>query len=147
MPPGDMALLVDDLLKAACPLVVTSYLGRKPSAVGELVRLCRRLGVGVLESVPKSVNFPADDPLYLGNTWSEPRQNVALTGGPVLVLDSDVPWIPVLSRPSRAARIYHIDVDPLKERRPFGTFALSELSAPTSARPCNKSMNAWIDRR
>jgi acetolactate synthase-1/2/3 large subunit len=120
MPPGDVALLVDDLLRAACPLVVTSYVGRKPSAVGELVHLCRRLGVGVLESVPKSVNFPADDPLYLGSTWSEPRQNVALERADlVLVLDSDVPWIPVFSRPNLTARIYHIDVDPLKERRPL----------------------------
>jgi acetolactate synthase-1/2/3 large subunit len=120
MPPGDVAVLVDDLLRASSPLVVTSYLGRKPSAVAELIRLCRRLGVGVLESVPKAVNFPANDPLYLGNTWSEPRQNVALEKADlVLVLDSDVPWIPVFSRPSRTARVYHIDVDPLKERRPL----------------------------
>ncbi|HTU44919.1 MAG TPA: thiamine pyrophosphate-requiring protein [Bryobacteraceae bacterium] len=120
IPPWDVTALVDDLLKATYPLVVTSYLGRKPSAVMELTRLCRRLGIGVLESVPKSVNFPADDPLYQGNTWSEPRQNVALEAADlVLILDSDVPWIPVLSKPSKTAKIYHIDVDPLKERRPL----------------------------
>jgi acetolactate synthase I/II/III large subunit len=120
MPPREVSSLVDDLLKARHPLIVTSYLGRKQSAVTELIRLCQRLGIGVLESVPKSVNFPADDPLYLGNTWSEPRQNAALeTADLILILDSDVPWIPVLSKPSNAAKIYHIDVDPLKERRPL----------------------------
>jgi acetolactate synthase-1/2/3 large subunit len=120
LPPRDVETLVDDLLKASYPLVVTSYLGRKTSAVKELVCLCRRLGIGVLESVPKYVNFPADDPLYQGNTWSEARQNVALENADmVLVLDSDVPWIPVASRPSKTAKVYHIDVDPLKERRPL----------------------------
>src|SRR6185437_13804157 len=78
MPPGEVTALVDDLLRASHPLVVTSYLGRKTSAVAALIRLCERLGIGVLESVPKCVNFPADDDLYQGNTWSEPRQNVAL---------------------------------------------------------------------
>jgi len=120
LPPSDVTVLVDDLLKASYPLVVTSYLGRKTRAVKELVRLCRRLGIGVLESVPKSVNFPLDDPLYQGNTWSEPRQDLALEKADlVLVLDSDVPWIPVLSQPAKTAKVYHIDVDPLKERMPL----------------------------
>jgi acetolactate synthase I/II/III large subunit len=118
--PGDLEPLVEDLLKAKYPLVVTSYLGRKTAAVTELVRLCRRLAIGVLESVPKAMNFPADDLLYQGNTWSEPRQNAVLERADlVLVLDSDVPWIPVVSRPSKSAIVYHIDVDPLKERRPL----------------------------
>jgi acetolactate synthase-1/2/3 large subunit len=32
----------------------------------------------------------------------------------VLVVDSDIPWIPVQSKPSDSARVYHIDSDPLK---------------------------------
>ncbi|MGO4842382.1 acetolactate synthase, partial [Rhizobiaceae sp. 2RAB30] len=60
------------------PLVVTSYLGRNPQAVGELVRFCETLGAGVLESVPNAMNFPHDHPLYRGNQWNEPRQNAAL---------------------------------------------------------------------
>lgn len=118
MAPLDVAVLVNDLLTARHPLVVTSYLGRKTSAVRELIRLCDRLAIGVLESVPKSVNFPADDPLYQGNTWSEPQQNAVLEQADlVLILDSDVPWIPVLSKPPKTAVVYHIDVDPLKDRR------------------------------
>jgi acetolactate synthase I/II/III large subunit len=118
--PPDVHMLVGDLLKAERPLVVTSYLGRKTSAVKELVHLCHRLAIGVLESVPKAVNFPADDPLYQGNTWSEPRQNFALQQADlVLILDSDVPWIPVVNQAAKTATIYHIDVDPLKDRRPL----------------------------
>ena len=120
MPPDEVKLLADELARAKMPLVVTSYLGKNVEAVQELVSLCHRVGMGVLESVPKSVNFPVDNPLYQGNTWSEPRQNEVLANADlILVLDTDVPWIPVLSRPSKTAKIYHIDVDPLKDRRPM----------------------------
>ncbi len=37
----------------------------------------------------------------------------------ILVLDSDVPWIPLINRPGRDARILHIDVDPLKQQMPL----------------------------
>ena len=118
--PNDVAVVVKDLLQAKRPLVVTSYLGRQTSAVKQLIRLCQRLAIGFLESVPKSMNFPADDPLYQGNTWSEPRQNIALEQADlVLVLDSDVPWIPVVNRAAKNATVYYIDVDPLKDRRPL----------------------------
>jgi acetolactate synthase-1/2/3 large subunit len=37
----------------------------------------------------------------------------------VLVIDSDVPWIPTVSRPADGARIHHIDLDPLKAGMPL----------------------------
>lgn len=117
---SDVEAIVEDLLKARRPLIVTSYLGRNSQAVEELVRLCGRLAVGVLESVPNYVNFPADDPLYQGNQWNEPRQNQALDEADlVLVIDSDVPWIPTVNKPRNDATIYQIDADPLKEQMPL----------------------------
>ncbi len=102
------------------PLVVTSYVGRNPKAVAPLVSLCRRAGAGVLESVPNAMNFPHDDPLYQGNQWNHPFQSPALAVADViLVVDSDVPWIPTLSKPSAGARIFHVDVDPLKHQMPL----------------------------
>jgi acetolactate synthase-1/2/3 large subunit len=113
-------ILVADLLAARRPLVVTSYVGRRPAAVAELERLCQRLGIGVLESVPNYMNFPHDHPLYLGNQWNQPYQNPALAEADlVLVLDSDVPWIPLVNRPDPTAIIHHIDVDPLKTAMPL----------------------------
>jgi acetolactate synthase-1/2/3 large subunit len=108
------------LLDANRPLIVTSYLGRNPEAVPALVAFCEALGIGVLESVPNYVNFPATNELYLGNQWNHPRQNQALAEADViLVIDSDVPWIPTVSRPATDARIFHIDVDPLKQQMPL----------------------------
>jgi acetolactate synthase I/II/III large subunit len=100
---------------ARSPLVVTSYLGRDPAAVAELIRLCELAAVGVIESVPMRLNFPDDHPLHLGYQWNAPEQNPLLAQADViLVLGSDVPWIPSHNRPGGSARLYVIDVDPLK---------------------------------
>jgi acetolactate synthase-1/2/3 large subunit len=120
LPEDGLTELVGNLLAAKRPLVVTSYLGRNPQAVAELVRLCDRLGVGVLESVPNYMNFPSDHPCYTGQQGNEKVQNPSLAEADlVLVLDSDVPWIPAINRPSDTAKICHIDVDPIKERTPL----------------------------
>ena len=112
--------ILTDLAQAHRPLIVTSYLGRNASAVPELTRFCDAFGIGVLESVPNAMNFPADNPLYLGNQWNQPKQNLALAEADViLVIDSDVPWIPAVNRPSPGAVIQHIDVDPLKQQMPL----------------------------
>jgi acetolactate synthase-1/2/3 large subunit len=117
--PDAVTELARALSSARAPLIVTSYVGRNPAAVNALVQLCERLGAGVLESVPNYVNFPHEHRLYLGNQWNEPRQNAALAEADVvLVIDSDIPWIPDASAPARGARIYHIDVDPLKLQMP-----------------------------
>ena len=44
--------------RASHPLIVTSYLGRDPDAVPELVELCELLAIPVLESAAFHVNFP-----------------------------------------------------------------------------------------
>jgi len=120
LPEDGLTELVESLLAAKRPLVVTSYLGRNPEAVGELVRLCDRLGVGVLESVPNYMNFPSDHPCYTGQQGNEKMQNESLAEADlVLVLDSDVPWIPLFNHPAESAKICHIDVDPIKERTPL----------------------------
>ena len=119
----DASDLAQALIEAKRPLVVTSAVGRDPTAVGELVKLCRRVGIAVLEQSPVCMNFPPDDPLYMGNRWSEPHQEPVLAEADlVLVLDSDAPWVPAISKPSADAKIVHIDVDPLKLDIPLWYF-------------------------
>lgn len=116
----DAASLAQALAAAKRPLVVTSYLGRNPAAVAELTKLCRRTGMAVLEQSPTHVNFSPDDPLYMGNRWSEPYQEPVLADADVvLVIDSDAPWVPAISKPGPSAAIFHIDVDPLKDKIPL----------------------------
>lgn len=103
------------LAGAQHPLVVTSYLGRDPAAVPELVELCELLAIRVLESMAYHVNFPADHELHAGFQYHTVAQNPVLAQADViLAIDSDVPWIPSVNRPSAGAAIYCVDVDPLK---------------------------------
>jgi acetolactate synthase I/II/III large subunit len=141
-----VASLVDAVQKAQRPLVVTSFLGRNSAAVTELVRFCGRLGVGVLESAPNSVNYPHGDELYQGNHWSQPFQNRALAEADlVLVVDSDVPWIPSVSKPSDKAAIAIIDVDPLKQSTPLWYIKARQCHRADAA-TAFAQLNARLDR-
>jgi acetolactate synthase I/II/III large subunit len=137
--PAALAAEVVDEVAAAIagarwPLIVTSYLGRDPAAVPELVRLCELAAIGVIESVPMRVNFPDDHPLHLGYQWNSPEQNPLLADADmILVLGSDVPWIPAFNRPHQSARLYVIDVDPLKAQLPLwhvpaSRYAMADLA-------------------
>ncbi len=120
LPAEAAAGIARSLLAARRPLVVTSFVGRNPAAVAALEQLCGELAVGVLESVPNYVNYPTTSALYLGCQWNEQQQNAALAEADfILIVDSDVPWIPSVSRPRPEARIVHIDPDPLKARMPL----------------------------
>jgi len=122
------------LAGADAPLVDTSYLGRDPAAVAALTELCELAGIGVIESVPMWMNFPAGHPLHLGYQWSTTTQNPLLADADVvLVAGSDVPWIPATNRPSPGARIYVLDIDPIKEQMtlwhvPAARYARADLA-------------------
>jgi acetolactate synthase I/II/III large subunit len=142
--PSAAALIAEDLISARRPLAISSYLGRNPLAVGELVNLCNTLGVGAWTSIPTYVDFPADDPMYLGNQVNAPVPNAALEEADVvLVLDSDVPWIPTVTKPRRDARIYHIDVDPLKQQIPLWYFPMNH-SFRADAGAALRQINACV---
>ncbi len=140
-PPISPAALTDEvadeiaaaLAGARHPLIVTSYLGRNPDAVAALVELADSLAIGVLESVPSHMNFPADHPLHRGYQFTTTEQNPVLAEADViLVVDSDVPWIHATSRPSPGAVIYDIDVDPLKPEMSMWHIAARRFAAADS---------------
>ncbi|HEY7431368.1 MAG TPA: thiamine pyrophosphate-binding protein [Streptosporangiaceae bacterium] len=112
--------IADALAGATAPLVLTSYLGRDPAAVPELVRLCELAAIGVIESFPLHVNFPASHPLHWGYLWNNTRHHPQLESADVvLVAGSDVPWMPSHTKPGPSASVYVLDVDPVKEKIPL----------------------------
>jgi len=113
--PDVVAEIGTALAAAQHPLIVTSYLGRDPSAVPSLVALAELLAIPVVEAMAYHVNFPFDHPLHAGFQFHSVAQNPVLAEADViLVLDSDVPWIPAINKPSPGAAIYYVDVDPVK---------------------------------
>lgn len=112
------ALEIAAALEAARrPVIVTSYLGRNPKAVNCLTSLSERLGVGIIESFPSRLNCPFSHPYHLGTYWNKSEcRNPINDADVVVVIDSDVPWIQSSDCPPPEARLYHIDIDPLKQQ-------------------------------
>jgi len=114
--PAALELLSVKLLKAKSPLIVTSYCGRSKEGFEALKTLAELLSIPVHENAPIYNNFPTTSFLHQGHQWNGGGQLPALAEADVvLVIDSDVPWIPAQSRPSPDSSVYHLDCDPLKE--------------------------------
>ena len=80
------ALLAD----AENPLIITASAGRDPEAVKALADFALRFAVPVVEHRHRHLNLPADHPCHLGYDPSELLE----TADAIVVVESDVPWIP-----------------------------------------------------
>jgi len=112
LPQSAVATIVEALVNAKSPLVVTGYSGRNHKCPPELVSLADTIpGLRVLDTGGSDMCFPFSHPGSLGFRFAfDPAQTQSDV---ILVLDCDVPWIPSRNPPSKDARIYHVDVDPL----------------------------------
>jgi len=121
------------LVKARNPFVVVSRSGRDPESMAELVELCELLGLAVVESASRGFHcFPMSHPLYLCNA-SLGDADV------VLVLDSDIPWMPGPDAPGPSAYIAVIDSDPAKLRYPTYEFT-ADLRLVAGPRPAIRAL-------
>ncbi|CAL3970944.1 unnamed protein product [Diplocarpon coronariae] len=117
--------IAEALVEAEEPLVIVGYTGRNHTAVRALVTLADTVkGLRVLDTGGSDMCFPADHRAWLGLRYG--NDEAIRTADVILVLDCDVPWINTQCHPKPGAKIYHIDVDPLKNQMPV--FYLNALS-------------------
>lgn len=106
--------IAEALANASDPLVIVGFTGRNHAAVKPLVSLADTIkGLRVLDTGCSDMCFPADHPGWLGMKYGV--DSVIENADVFLILDCDVPWINKLCKPKSSARIFHLDVDPLKE--------------------------------
>ena len=103
------------LAQARRPLIITASAGRDAAAFDALARFAERFAIPVVQHRPRYLSLPSSHPMHLGYDPAPQVPKADL----ILVLESDVPWIPTVNRPAADARIIHIDVDPLKEQMPL----------------------------
>ena len=90
------------------------------------MKLAEKVGAGVLESSPAYMNFPTNHWAHLGSS-----QGGAYPDSPVpasdciLILDADVPWMPHYTKAQEGARLFMVDLDPIKEGMPMHYFGCS----------------------
>ncbi len=116
--PEQAAHIAERLMAAENPVVITSYLGRKPAAVPVLEALALACGMRVVEFMPTVLSISRDSPCFAGFDPAKVVPGADLG----LLLDIDVPWLPKFVTPDADAAFIHIDVDPLKQDFPMWGF-------------------------
>ncbi|KAG2413502.1 hypothetical protein HFD88_002691 [Aspergillus terreus] len=144
LPADGVELIVSELAAAKEPLVIVGYSGREERGVTELVTLADTFkGIRVLDTGGCDMCFPGDHPASLGLKFGV--HDAIKTADFILVADCDVPWIPTLCKPSDAAKIIHVDVDPLKQQIPvayIGAMATFRAESATAFKQINEYIAA-----
>ena len=117
------------LASAKNPILITRASGRDPKSVQPLVDLAELLGMPVFESGVAFVNFPQNHPLHAGGDVAShvPEADA------IVILESDVPWIPKRTTPREDATIIAIGEDPLYSQYPIRGYR-SDLTLAGSPR-------------
>lgn len=117
LPPSGVKTIAEALANAQEPLVISGFTGRNHATVQELVNLADNVkGLRVLDTGGSDMNFPANHPAWLGLRYGN-EPNIK-TADVIIVIDCDVPWMNTQCHPKETAKIFHIDVDPLKQQMP-----------------------------
>lgn len=117
--PEEAEAVAAEIMAAENPIAATTYTGRKAEGVAALDALARECGIRVFESFPATLNIPHDSPCFAGFNIGEGIKDADLG----LLLDTDVPFIPLDHPRSAQMRWIQIDIDPLKENIPVWGFA------------------------
>ncbi len=139
--PNTLGRVAQWLIDANNPLILVSYAGRNPKAVDSLIKLAEALAVPVVESRHR-INFPSSHPLHLGYSAGRYLQQADC----ILIIDSDIPWIPAQEHPAPHCRIVHIDIDPLKKNMPIWGFPV-DLSIEADSSQAMEVLAGEIERR
>lgn len=106
-----IALAARWLADAERPVIVTARLGREVGSVSVLGELAELLGTPVVDA-REYVNLPSSHPCYVEDDTV--AAEVLNTADLVVLIDTEVPWVPMNRRPPPDARIVQIDLDPVK---------------------------------
>jgi acetolactate synthase-1/2/3 large subunit len=108
----------DILAAAENPIIVTNSAGRVESDVAKLAAFAEAFAIPVIQRKARYMCLPNAHPMNLG-TEPEPYFDACDV---VVVLESDVPWIPHKRSPRSDAKIIHIGMDPIFANYPLRGF-------------------------
>ena len=117
--PDALAAAAELLASAKAPLIITTTVGRYPDAAATLAALAETFAIPVVMHWPRYVCLPVDHPMHAGFAPGPALKEADV----VLVVDSDVPWIPAIEGPTESAKVVQFGIDPLYGDYPLRSFA------------------------
>jgi acetolactate synthase-1/2/3 large subunit len=119
--PAAVTRIAAALAAAEAPVLVTSRLGRTPEGFAAVEKLADLAGLpvtGRLEGGP--VNLSTRHPMSVRN----PAEAAAAISAAdvILLVESDVPWLPATVTIRPDTRVFHVDVDPVKASMPLWAY-------------------------
>lgn len=129
--PDAIATAATMLAAAAMPIVFTANAGRDPAAFEALAAFADRFAIPVLQHKPRYLSLPSSHPMNIGY---DPARFVG-EADVALVIESDVPWIPVHGEPKLDCKVIQCGLDPLFTRIPIRGFPcdLGITASPVTA--------------
>ena len=138
--PKAIATLAEWLATAERPLIIAATL--PGDAVPVLSHLAERCAIPVITHNPRTVCLPSSHPMQFGY---EPGTLLA-DADLVIVLDSDVPWIPHLQNPAAGVHVAHIGEDPFYVRYPMRSFR-SDLAIQAGVTNALHALTGAVEQR
>lgn len=110
--------LADWIREARAPVIVTTAAGYDDVVWAELSRLAEMSAIPVVQYRPKYMAMASNHPCHAGYNSTPLLRGADL----IVVVDSDVPWIPDEIAGELTARVAHLGYDPLYTRYPVRGF-------------------------
>ncbi len=115
---GAVATAARMLAEAKNPLVVTANAGRDPAAFMALADFADRFAIPVVQHRPRYLSLPSSHPMNLGY---DPTRLVGEADA-IMVIESDVPWIPAHATLQPQCKVIQCGYDPLFTHIPIRGF-------------------------
>jgi acetolactate synthase-1/2/3 large subunit len=138
----DIETLADWIAAARNPLIITGMVGKNPDESVLLARLAERYSLPIVPFFSRFLAVPAEHPMFQGSFPGPLLEEADL----VLVLETDVPWLPSRQSPPPDARIVQIGEDPLHARLPMRGFR-SDLTITATCLSVLESLETALDNR
>jgi len=140
--PDQIETLADWIATARTPLIITGMLGKDPRDSVVLARLAERYALPVIPYQTRYFALSADHPMFQGSLPGPLLADADL----VIVLESDVPWLPSKGSPPPGAHIVQIGEDPLHSRLPMRGFP-SDLTITATCLSVLEALEASLASR
>lgn len=139
----DVEQLADWVATARAPMIITGLAGQDPRDAVVLTRLAERWALPVVPYNTRYFAISGNSTMFQGSLPGPLLKDADL----VIVLETDVPWLPSKESPPAGARIVQIGEDPLYTRYPMRNFPSDLTITATTLATLDALEQALADRQ